>query len=121
MKVRLRLAARPESAGEARRAVALVLGESRLEELLDTTLLLTSEVVTNAVVHARTELEMIVVVDPPRVRVEVFDDDERCPEMREATDQDASGRGLMLVEMLAAAWGVRPRQRGKCVWFEVAA
>lgn len=49
MELSLTLAACPESAGEARRAVASVLGETPLEELLDTTLLLTSELVTNAI------------------------------------------------------------------------
>ena len=121
MKVSLKLAARPESAAEARRAIASALEDPRLQDLVDTALLLTSELVTNAIVHARTEVDLIIIVDPPRVRVEVFDDEERSPEMREASEHDSSGRGLMLVEMLAAAWGVRHRQGGKCVWFEVAA
>lgn len=121
MEVSLQLEARPESAGEARRAVASLLGESALEELVDTATLLTSEVVTNAIVHARTKLVVMVVVEPPRVRVEVSDDADRYPEMRGADEEDTSGRGLMLVEMLSTAWGVRPLEGGKCVWFEVAA
>lgn len=120
VKVSLKLAARPESAGEARRAVASVLGESRLDELRDSALLLTSELVTNAILHARTDLDMIVVVEPPRVRVEVYDDEHSHPEMRDATDSETSGRGLMLVEILSAAWGVKQHEGGKCVWFEVA-
>lgn len=62
---------------------------------------------------------MIVVVDPPGVRVEVSDVDHRHPETREATDEDASGRGLLLVDVLAVAWGVRGRGGGKCVRFEL--
>ncbi len=121
MRLTLKLPARPESAGVARRAVAFALGEARLDEVVDTTLLLTSEVVTNAILHARSELDVIVVVEPPNVRVEVSDEEHRLPEMREATDEETSGRGLLLVEMLASTWGSRPREGGKCVWFEVAA
>ena len=117
---RTELAARPESAGAARRFVDSVLRESNLEELRETVLLLTSEVVTNAVIHAHTTVDLIVVVDHSRVRVEVSDDDDRKPELRRAGEQDVSGRGLVLVEILSVAWGVRPRSRGKCVWFEVA-
>ncbi len=120
MQLSVNFAPSPESAGEARRAVAGVLGESRLEDILDTTLLLTSELVTNALLHARTQVAMTIVVNPPRVRVEVCDDDSQLPEMREAAGEETSGRGLLLVEMLAAAWGVRGRDGGKCVWFEVA-
>ena len=89
------------------------------EKLRETALLLTSEVVTNAVVHARTKLSLIVVVDRARVRVEVCDEEDRGPELRHATEDDMSGRGIMLFEMLSTAWGVQPRQGGKCVWFEV--
>ena len=121
MEVTLPLEARPESASEARRAVASVLGESELGGLVDTTLPLTSEVVTNAILHARTNLVLMVMVEPPRVRVEVSDDADRYPELRGASDDDTSGRGLMLVDMLSTAWGVRPVEGGKCVWFEVAA
>ncbi len=121
MEVNLQLEARPESAGEARRAVASLLGRSQLDELVETTLLLTSEVVTNAILHARTNLVLVVVVEPPRVRVEVSDTAERYPEMRGVDEEDTSGRGLMLVDMLSTAWGVRAVDGGKCVWFEVAA
>ena len=101
--------------------VAALLTESQLDGLLDTALLLTSEVVSNAVLHARTEIALVVVVEPPVVRVEVADDEERPPELRLSTEEDTSGRGMMLVELLSAAWGVRPFDGGKCVWFEVAA
>ena len=119
MEARTELAARPESAGDARRFVASLL-EEWLEDLRDTALLLTSEVVTNAVIHARTNLDLIVVVDQTSVRVEVCDAEDRHPEVRQAGGDDMSGRGVMLVEMLSAAWGVRAREDGKCVWFEVA-
>jgi anti-sigma regulatory factor (Ser/Thr protein kinase) len=120
-KVRLELEARPQSAADARRAVASLLGASDLDELVDTAVLLTSEVVTNAILHARSNVVVIIVVTPPIVRVEVSDDAERYPEMRRADEEATSGRGMTLVDALASAWGVQPANGGKCVWFEVAA
>ena len=117
--VRLELEARPQSAGQARRAVASLLGRSDLDSLVDVTMLLTSEVVTNAILHARTNVVVTVVVDPPIARVEVCDDAERYPEMRRPDEEATSGRGMVLVDTLATAWGVRPANGGKCVWFEV--
>ena len=120
-KVVLELEARPQSAGEARRAVESLLSRWDLDSLVDVTVLLTSEVVTNAILHARTNVVVIIVVDVPTVRVEVSDDAEQYPEMRRTDEEATSGRGMMLVDSLATAWGVRPANGGKCVWFEVAA
>jgi PAS domain S-box-containing protein len=86
----------------------------------DTVVLLTSELVTNAVRHGRTgtvKLRLLGFQD--RVTVEVTDRSTREPRSRRATANDESGRGLMLVEALAQAWGTRPTSGGKTVWFTV--
>ncbi|HYZ53084.1 MAG TPA: SpoIIE family protein phosphatase [Streptosporangiaceae bacterium] len=51
--------------------------------------------------------------------VEVFDADMRLPRIRAAEENDEGGRGLYLVEQLAARWGSRPTRNGKAVWFEM--
>jgi anti-sigma regulatory factor (Ser/Thr protein kinase) len=53
------------------------------------------------------------------VWVEVCDPDMRLPRIRSAEESDEGGRGLYLVEQLAARWGSRPTRNGKAVWFEM--
>lgn len=92
-----------------------------LEELTDSVTLLVSEVVTNAVVHADSDVEVLVRLTADAALVEVTDtsDDGLAP--RCADHEATSGRGLALVDSLARRWGVRPAPGGgKTVWFEVA-
>ncbi len=117
----MRLPARPASVPAARRFIVDALRSWGAPEVADVVRLLASEIVTNAIVHARTNVVVIIVVTPPIVRVEVSDDAERYPEMRRADEEATSGRGMTLVDALASAWGVQPANGGKCVWFEVAA
>lgn len=87
----------------------------------DTVLLLTSETVTNAITHGRSEARIRVSLRRRMLRVEVADENSRHPQ-RQAPDIDAlDGRGMSIVELLAARWGVREEPNGKTVWFEVAA
>jgi anti-sigma regulatory factor (Ser/Thr protein kinase) len=87
---------------------------------LDTVELLTSEVVTNAVVHTRTPTELQVVVWGDRVRVEVADGSTGPPVKQARLDLTAlSGRGLRIVDALSSDWGVDTYDHGKRVWFEV--
>jgi anti-sigma regulatory factor (Ser/Thr protein kinase) len=87
----------------------------------DTLALLVSEVATNARIHGAGQVHVRVLAHGPRLRVEVTDDSDRMPLVR-AFDQDSEGgRGLALVDALAAAWGADPRPGGKTVWFELAA
>ena len=97
------------------------LAKSVLDTLAETAVLLTSELVTNAVLHARTEIDLILTIRENLIRVEVWDHDSTEPEKHDPDDEDTSGRGLLLVEAMASAWGVRAHREGKCVWFEVAA
>jgi anti-sigma regulatory factor (Ser/Thr protein kinase) len=85
--------------------------------------LLTTELVTNALLHARTEFSVSLVIDGSLVRVEVEDASTTIPPRPAGTPPlDAvSGRRLFLVSTLAGRWGVVPHQTGKRIWFEVVA
>jgi len=86
----------------------------------DKAVLLTSETVTNAFTHGRSEARIFVTASSKTVRVEVGDDNSRHPH-HVSRDHDAlDGRGMTIVGILATAWGVNDRY-GKVVWFEVAA
>ncbi|MET9385192.1 ATP-binding protein [Streptomyces sp. NPDC002928] len=105
---------------EARRALRELLrhwgkpGRSEIAELL------TSELVTNALVHTDREALLTATVGPDGLRVEVRDFVTRRPRLRAPdTDDGTHGRGLVLVQSLADAWGVQPHGVGKAVWFEL--
>jgi anti-sigma regulatory factor (Ser/Thr protein kinase) len=83
---------------------------------------LTSEVVTNAVRHGSGDITLGFLAGRLLVLVEVGDDDVRTPRAREFHhDDDEGGRGLQIVNALAAGWGVRSNPPGKIVWFTVPA
>ncbi|MDQ2826478.1 MAG: ATP-binding protein [Actinomycetota bacterium] len=91
-------------------------------EVVDTVELLTSEIVTNAILHGRAGPKLIVEIDDGVVRVGVHDMGPDVPVRRIARADDVSGRGVVIVDELASAWGVEPELGGgKRVWFEVAA
>ena len=113
------LAADPKSAGAARRFVDETLGRWDCGNLLDTVTLLVSELVTNAVVHARSEVDVTVQLAEGAVRVAVMDQAETVPRRRTAGDDATSGRGFELIELLATAWGIDVLEHGKRIWFEV--
>ena len=85
----------------------------------DTTVLLASEVVTNAFVHGRSDARVVVSVSVESVRVEVGDDNARQPHPASEQDGALDGRGLRILAGLASEWGVREEAMGKTVWFEV--
>lgn len=88
-------------------------------DLIDTAVLLASEVVTNAILHGRSDARLEIVAPPDKVHVEVGDDNSRHP-ARAAADAGAlDGRGMAIVEALAAAWGICDAPFGKIVWFDV--
>jgi DNA-binding NarL/FixJ family response regulator len=89
-------------------------------DLTDTVTLLVSELVTNAVLHAGSDVEVMVRLTATAARIEVTDDSAEAIAPRDATSEEDSGRGLALVGSLAQRWGVRPAPGGgKTVWFEV--
>jgi anti-sigma regulatory factor (Ser/Thr protein kinase) len=79
--------------------------------------LITSELVTNAVVHGGSPVELRLERTGSRVVVLVEDDAVgRLPQAQRPSDDDEHGRGLHIVEALSDEWGMRETDRGKCVW-----
>ena len=105
----------------ARRFVRERLDDSGCD--VDTAVLLASEVVTNAVLHGRSDVRVAVRDMGDTARIEVSDGSARSPRLNRFHVESATGRGLRLVEQLAARWGVAPAGSGdgdgKVVWFEV--
>lgn len=85
----------------------------------DSAALMTSEVVTNAVTHSTGDITFGFLADSLLVRVEVGDGDPRRPRIRNASNDDEGGRGMLIVQALSFDWGVQDRPPGKVVWFEV--
>jgi len=80
--------------------------------------LLTSELVTNGILHARTQMSLgVAVSEHGEVFVAVGDQNLAMPEQQPYSDSRATGRGLTLVEGLADEWGVRTHEDGKTMWF----
>ena len=120
MEAKAEMAGEPASAGSARRFVAETLQRWDAANDLDTVSLLVSELVSNAILHARSDFEVSVLLRSHTIRIEVDDQSEALPVPREADFDDDSGRGMALVEALAIGWGVTERDgTGKTVWFEV--
>ena len=86
---------------------------------LDTLLLCVSEVVTNAILHGSSTPTVTVHLGPDDVRVEVYDDDPTLPRPRRPDHGVPGGRGLLLLDRAASAWGADPHGDGKVVWFEL--
>jgi len=82
-------------------------------------MLLASEVVTNAIVHARSNAFVRVRLLDHVLRVEVHDGTRQLPTPRHPDLHAESGRGLMLVDAYSSVWGTSEAGAGKVVWFEV--
>ncbi|MFF9521682.1 SpoIIE family protein phosphatase [Streptomyces achromogenes] len=108
----------PRSVGRAREYARDRLQSWDLEPLIDTTELLVSELVTNALRYGEGEIRLRLLLDRTLV-CEVWDSGLVQPRRRRARDTDEGGRGLQLVGLLSAAWGSRRTPRGKTVWFEL--
>ncbi|EYT83129.1 MULTISPECIES: ATP-binding protein [unclassified Streptomyces] len=107
---------------EARRALRELLHRWGPPERSEVAELLTSELVTNALVHTDDDAILTATVSPDGLRVEVRDFVARGPRPRvPVAAEDTNGRGLVLVESLADDWGVCPHEVGKSVWFELGA
>lgn len=115
-----RLPADNASPAAARRLVGEKLGDWYDGDAVDAVLLCVSELVTNAVVHARSMPVVSVEVRPATVRVEVRDTSPEPPKAEAGPVEGTSGRGLAIVEAVADRWGTRHHSDGgKTVWFEV--
>jgi anti-sigma regulatory factor (Ser/Thr protein kinase) len=119
VKARQPFFARPESAGDARRFVAETLRDWGLPGLVEPATLLVSELVTNALLHARSEIDVTLVVDHDELRVEVHDASRAVPRARRYSPEAATGRGLHMLDCVATDWGVRATASGKAMWFTI--
>ncbi|MFG2044116.1 SpoIIE family protein phosphatase [Dactylosporangium sp. NPDC048998] len=109
------------SASAARRFAADVLTAWGEHDLVDDTLLLLDEVITNAIQHTVGAVMVRLELGPRRLRVSVADRSERLPSPRPAAADSENGRGLLIVASVSAAWGTQPNAAGgKEVWFEIA-
>lgn len=113
---RIRLRAEPASAGRARRFVTSTLTDTVDTDVLEACLVITSELVTNAVLHAGTSFEVVVRFDHTGLRLEVHDGDPRLPLRKRYSSSSGTGRGLFIVEALATVAGAEQTAEGKVVW-----
>jgi anti-sigma regulatory factor (Ser/Thr protein kinase) len=111
--------AAPQSAGAARRFIRDQIDEWRVRVDEDEVVLMVSELVTNVGLHARTDATVRVTYSGGILRVSVSDGSTEPVEVRPRSARAETGRGLMIVEALAEAWGVETGSDGKTVWFEV--
>jgi anti-sigma regulatory factor (Ser/Thr protein kinase) len=107
------------SAGEARRFVTSACADHVSSDKLDSIALLVSELVTNAVVHAQSDAAVQVTRGSRRLMVAVTDEGPGTPVARHTQGHETNGRGLDLVDLLAASWGVEWGAGDKTVWFAV--
>jgi serine phosphatase RsbU (regulator of sigma subunit)/anti-sigma regulatory factor (Ser/Thr protein kinase) len=90
------------------------------EAVVGAAVLCTSELTTNALLHAGTAARVAIDLSPERLLVSVADSGTRGTVTRAQTDTLSSrGRGLGLIEQLSDAWGTDPTVRGSTVWFEI--
>jgi anti-sigma regulatory factor (Ser/Thr protein kinase) len=109
------------SAASARHLVRDALIQAGVDSwaTVDTATLLISELVTNAVVHAHTPVEVHIAVRGPVVRIEAHDGSTTPPRLPHVDASSTSGRGLAMVDELATSWGSVVGPDGKTVWFEL--
>jgi anti-sigma regulatory factor (Ser/Thr protein kinase) len=87
------------------------------DDTVEAAVLMTSELVTNAVVHGRTRGEVSVKVGQGSLRVAVRDESKRLPVEESQCQSDEHSRGLVIVSELSDRWGVVENLVGKSVWF----
>ncbi len=116
----LHLPADLTSASAARAFTRESLAEWNVTDVVDDTLLVVTELVNNAVTHARSECHLRLSVNATAVRVEVIDRSAETPEPLAPSNTRDHGRGLHLVDAVTAAWGVeRVDDTSKMVWAEL--
>ena len=113
------LVPRPESVSQARSFVRRTLAAWALPDLVDATMLLVSELVTNAIRYAQGDIALRLAKGGALV-CEVADGDVHVPRRRHPGPDEEGGRGLTVVSEYSQAWGTRPTSTGKVVWFELA-
>ena len=118
---RVRLTAGPTAAGEARRQVRAAICAWDIPVDPDVAILLTSELVTNAIRHEVTGIVTLAITcSSGQLRVDVHDTSCMLPMLIDAPVDAEAGRGLMLVSTLSAEWGFYRTPAGKAVYFTLA-
>ncbi|MER7812182.1 SpoIIE family protein phosphatase [Streptomyces sp900116325] len=107
----------PAAVSEAREWATRQLTTWGLDDLLFTTELIISELVTNAIRYGRPPAELRLIRQNVLV-CEVTDSSSTQPRLRRARTTDEGGRGLFLVAQLGARWGCRHGQNRKTIWSE---
>ena len=116
----LHLPAHSSSPRRARQFVDEVLHRWQRDGAIDRLALIASELVTNAVRHAQTEITIELSAEEGALHLEVFDRGAGRPVFLDHHPDQPGGLGLPIVEALASSWGMRPREGGgKGVWAEV--
>lgn len=120
----LAIASDPTSAALVRRSIADDLESERVTpDSIDDVVLVASELVGNAVLHAATgtdqNLDVTWEVEPEAVVVRVLDGSPELPRQRSTNENETGGRGLSIVAAIAADWGVRRNDSGKQVWARI--
>ncbi|MFI7318015.1 SpoIIE family protein phosphatase [Streptomyces venezuelae] len=115
--------AEPERIAGARSHLRDLLHDWADDDQVDSAVLMVSEMLTNVLVHTDGDALLVAEVtgEPGarRLRAEVADGSDDLPHKRHPGELASSGRGLVLMELLAGAWGVDPRGDGKSIWFEL--
>ena len=118
---RVRLTAGPAAAAEARRQVQAAIRTWDILVDPDVAVLLTSELVTNAIRHEVTGIIMLAITcSCGQLRVDVHDTSPTMPVIMDSPACAEAGRGLMLVASLSTDWGVHRTRSGKAVYFTLA-
>ncbi len=110
----------PLGARTARRFTVDVLERHGYGALAEDAAIIVAELGTNAVAHARSRFTVTLSSLGAGVRIEVLDDSDALPPVREPTGLELSGRGLRMVASLATDWGARFQGAGKVVWADLA-
>ena len=102
----------------ARAFVAESLQGWHLDNMIESASLVVSEVVTNAIIHARSDADLMLERTPTALRISVTDRGagligEPAPSVSDG------GRGLLIVQQLSTSWGAEPTGSGNCVWAEL--
>lgn len=111
------LPADPAVVADARKEAARQLAEWDLEELVFTTELVVSELVTNAIRYAEGPIRLRLIRERALI-CEVSDGGATAPHLRHPRTTDEGGRGLLLVSQLTQRWGTRFVPEGKVIWAE---
>lgn len=105
----------------ARRVARTVLAAWQLQDTQETAVLLLSELVMNAIQHARDTGRIVVELEAVKscLRMEIANQEPRWPQPRTPDESGESGFGFLLLDALASKWGVRQTATGRAVWAEL--